>query len=183
MTPRRRSRVSQSLGTQRLWRPRRPRVSQPRGPRGVTAGRDARAVAGRISARDVVEDRDERGRACGWQRRRGGTQGSPPRGTRARGRGVIGARCWGSHPRGRGESPRRGWALTRCGRLRSTRVHPCYRVAENQRRTPIQGPPFELDRPVPKVPLKVRPSGVKVRLNPPDCCASVHRPVSRLPLN
>ena len=42
-------RVSQPLGPQRLRRPHGPRVLQPRGPRGVTTGRAARAVAGRIS--------------------------------------------------------------------------------------------------------------------------------------
>jgi hypothetical protein len=59
-----RSHVSQPPGPQRLWRQKGPRVSQPRGTRGATTGRDARAAAGRISARDVVEERDERGRAC-----------------------------------------------------------------------------------------------------------------------
>jgi hypothetical protein len=44
---------------------------------------------GEISARDLVEDRDERGRACRGQRRRGGTRGSHPRGTRAGGEGAA----------------------------------------------------------------------------------------------
>jgi hypothetical protein len=86
--PCKRPRVSQLPGLQRLGRHHGPRGSPPRGSRGVTAGWPARAVAGRISARDVVEGRKERGRGDRWQRRRGGTRGSPPRGTRARGRGA-----------------------------------------------------------------------------------------------
>ena len=51
-------------------------------------GRADRTGSGRenSSERDAVEDREERGRACGGQRRRGGTRGSHPRGTRAGGR-------------------------------------------------------------------------------------------------
>ena len=52
--------------------------------------RAGRTGSGRenFSKRDVVEDRDERGRACRRQRRCGGTRGSHPRGTRARGAGA-----------------------------------------------------------------------------------------------
>jgi hypothetical protein len=46
-------------------------------------------VTGRISARDAVADRDGHGRACREWRRRGGTRGSHPRGTRARGEGAV----------------------------------------------------------------------------------------------
>jgi hypothetical protein len=54
-------------------------------------GRADRTGSGRenSSERDAVEDREERGRACGGQRRRGGTRGSHPRGTRAGGERVL----------------------------------------------------------------------------------------------
>jgi hypothetical protein len=45
------------------------------------AGRTGRGREN-FSKRDAVEERDERGRACPEWRRRGGTWGSPPRGTR-----------------------------------------------------------------------------------------------------
>jgi hypothetical protein len=79
-------RVSQPLGPQRLWRPHGPRGSPPRGSRGVTTGRDAWAVAARISA-SATPWRNAMNAAVrvGGQRRRGGTRGSHPQGTRARG--------------------------------------------------------------------------------------------------
>ncbi len=96
------SRVSQPLGTQRLWRPHRPRVLQPHGPRSATAGQAARAVAASISA-SASSWRTAMGAAVrvGGQRRRGGTRGAHPRGTRARGEGA--ATSWrdaGSSPAG-----------------------------------------------------------------------------------
>jgi hypothetical protein len=86
--PARASRVSQPLATQRVWRPYGPCGQPPRRPHGATAGQAARAAAASTSERDVVEDREERGRACREWRGRGGTRGSHPRGTRARGRGL-----------------------------------------------------------------------------------------------
>ena len=111
-------------------------MSQPRGPHGVTAGRDARAVAGRTSERDVVKDRNERGRACRGQRRRGGTRGSHPRGTRARGqRGVRRAQPQGVRSRRDARADRRGrFAVPssrhrRPGRPQPSRASPAPSVA------------------------------------------------------
>jgi hypothetical protein len=117
-------------------------------------GRADRPGRGRenFSERDAVEDREERGRACRGQRRRGGTRGSHPRGTRGRGRGVIDAR------RGVSYSPRPRRPST--PRARSTPGSPPSRAAAVAARSPSRrrGPAIPRRGPAaPGVPARAPP--------------------------
>jgi hypothetical protein len=98
--PARASRVSQPLATQRVWRPYGPCGQPPRRPHGATAGRAARAAAGRISASATSLRTAMNAAARGGGSDVVARRGDLIRGGRGRaGGGLICARRWMAYPR------------------------------------------------------------------------------------